>query len=73
MPSVKVRILIYKLADNLLGHREQSIASIATIQHAIYRNQVQCYGVVSNQWTGLLDWTTGLDYWTDHFTTKIHF
>ena len=23
-------------------------------------------GVVSNQWTGL-------DYWTDHFTTKIHF
>ena len=25
--------------------------------------------VVSNQWTGLL----GLDYWTDHFTTKMHF
>ena len=20
-----------------------------------------------------MDWTTGLDYWTDHFTTKIHF
>ena len=19
---------------------------------------------VSNRWTGLLDWTTGLDYWT---------
>ena len=21
--------------------------------------------VVNNQWPGLLDWTTGMDYWTD--------
>ena len=24
-------------------------------------------------WTGLLDWTTGLDYWTQNLTTKSHF
>ena len=32
--------------------------------------------VVSNCWTGLLDWTTGLDYWTgllDSHLTKSHF
>jgi len=23
--------------------------------------------VVSNHWTGLLDWNTGMDYWTDTF------
>ena len=27
---------------------------------------------VNNHWTGLLDWTTGLDYWTDQFYHKIH-
>ena len=26
--------------------------------------QVGCQRVVSNHWTGLLDWTTGVDYWT---------
>ena len=26
---------------------------------------------VNNHWTGLLDWTTGLDYWTDQFTKFI--
>jgi len=25
---------------------------------------------VSIHWTGLLDWTTGLDYWTDLFASK---
>ena len=25
---------------------------------------------VSIHWTGLLDWTTGLDYWTDIFASK---
>ena len=28
---------------------------------------------VTNHWTGLLDWTTGLDYWTQNITTKSHF
>ena len=28
---------------------------------------------VTNHWTGLLDWTTGLDYWTQNLTTKSHF
>ena len=23
--------------------------------------------VVSNHWTGLLEWNTGMDYWTDIF------
>ena len=26
---------------------------------------------VNNRWTGLLEWTTGMDYWTDLFCTKI--
>ena len=25
---------------------------------------------VSIHWTGILDWTTGLDYWTDLFASK---
>ena len=37
--------------------------------------KVHCGGVilraVNNHWTGLLDWTTGLDYWTDQFYHKI--
>ncbi len=28
---------------------------------------------VCNRWTGLLDWTTGLDYWTDDLTTESQF
>ena len=28
---------------------------------------------VTNHWTGLLDWTSGLDYWTQNLTTKSHF
>jgi len=28
--------------------------------------------VVSNHWTGLLDWNTGLDYWTDTFLVFKH-
>ena len=27
--------------------------------------------VVSNHWTGLLDWNTGMDYWTDIFIITI--
>ena len=27
---------------------------------------------VTIQWTGLLDWTTGLDYWTDIFLVFVH-
>ena len=29
--------------------------------------------VVSNHWTGLLDWNTGMDYWTDIFFGFAHF
>ena len=29
--------------------------------------------VVSNHWTGLLDWNTGLDYWTGLFFHFMHF
>ena len=28
---------------------------------------------VTNHWTGLLEWTSGMDYWTDLFCTKNHF
>ena len=28
--------------------------------------------VVYNHWTGLLDWNTGLDYWTDIFLVFTH-
>ena len=28
---------------------------------------------VTNHWTGLLDWTTGLDYWTQNLPTKSRF
>jgi len=28
--------------------------------------------VVSNHWTGLLDWNTGMDYWTDTFLVFKH-
>ena len=24
------------------------------------------YRAVNNHWTGLLEWTTGMDYWTSH-------
>ena len=27
---------------------------------------------VYNRWTGLVDWTSGLDYWTDRFSFKTH-
>ena len=27
---------------------------------------------ITIQWTGLLDWTTGLDYWTDIFLVFAH-
>ena len=27
---------------------------------------------VTNHWTGLLDWNTGLDYWTDIFLIFTH-
>ena len=27
---------------------------------------------VYNRWTGLVDWTSGLDYWTDRFSFKMH-
>ena len=27
---------------------------------------------VTNHWTGLLDWNTGLDYWTDIFFVFTH-
>ena len=27
---------------------------------------------VTIQWTGLLDWNTGLDYWTDIFLVFVH-
>ena len=32
----------------------------------------QC-SAVNNHWTGLLEWTTGMDYWTDLFCAKNHF
>jgi len=28
--------------------------------------------VVSNHWTGLLDWNNGMDYWTDTFLVFKH-
>ena len=28
---------------------------------------------VNNHWTGLMEWTTGMDYWTDPFALKIIF
>jgi len=28
--------------------------------------------VVSNHWTGLLDWNTGMEYWTDIFLVFKH-
>jgi len=28
--------------------------------------------VVCNHWTGLLDWNTGMDYWTDIFLDFKH-
>ena len=27
---------------------------------------------VTIQWTGVLDWNTGLDYWTDIFLVFVH-
>ena len=30
------------------------------------------YMGVYNRWTGLVDWTSGLDYWTDRFSFKMH-
>jgi len=39
-------------------------------------NHMNCardmYIVVSNHWTGLLDWNTGMDYWTDIFLVYKH-
>jgi len=29
-------------------------------------------GAVWNRWTGLLDWTTGLEYWNDLWPQIIH-
>ena len=34
--------------------------------------QVVCNRGVSIHWTGLLDWTTGLDYWTGIFLVFAH-
>ena len=34
---------------------------------------VQLWVVVYNHWTGLVDWTSGLDWWTQFFLFVIHF
>ena len=36
-------------------------------------SSVQLALAVSIHWTGLLDWTTGLDYWTHPKWCKMHF
>ena len=38
--------------------------------HIVYIHVV--LGGVTIQWTGLLDWNTGLDYWTDIFLVFAH-
>ena len=35
--------------------------------------RLYAFRAVYNHWTGLLEWTTGMDYWTDLFCTKNHF
>ena len=47
-----------------------SYAVIATIDHLFF-HYFYCLGVTI-QWTGLLDWNTGLDYWTDMFLVFAH-
>ena len=51
----------------LFGYQYGDIAMVPTIQMTHL-----CVGV-SIHWTGLLDLTTGLDYWTDLFASKNHF
>ena len=36
----------------------------------VYSFMVYCWLAIYNHWTGLVDWTGGLDWWTD---TKNHF
>ena len=39
--------------------------------HSLCNNRYNQLGV-TNHWTGLLDWNTGLDYWTDIFLVFTH-
>jgi len=41
------------------------VLTVAKIPHAAMGHEPNL--VVSNHWTGLLDWNTGMDYWTDIF------
>ena len=34
------------------------------------KDEDQYVMAVYNRWTGLVDWTSGLDYWTDLFTSE---
>ena len=36
------------------------------------RAEIITSGAVYNRWTGLVDWTSGLDCWTDRFSFKTH-
>ena len=41
-----------------------------TFEHAVYNTSIVLG--VSIHWTGLLDWNTGLDYWTGIFLVFTH-
>jgi len=40
--------------------------------HNVETEILGIYMVVSNHWSGLLDWNTGMDYWTDIFLIFKH-
>ena len=42
------------------------------MQGTIFIFTVLFHWGVTIQWTGLLDWNTGLDYWTDIFLVFTH-
>ena len=66
--------MVLKLwSKNHCGCRTWLFKKMQCVYNAKVNVSVFVYHRVFNRWTGLLEWNTGMDYWTDPFCTKNHF
>ena len=63
-PSPSAHICVLLMCSRLFVSSLLNLNALAGC-HATVQNWA-----VNNHWTGLLDWTTGLDYWTTNLTTR---
>ena len=48
---------------NIKGDKNRELETFADIESRLLTIRVHKIKAVSNRWTGLLEWTTGMDYW----------